>query len=139
MTVKLSSLRADLTREAEGDWIEYPEWPGVAFQVRSLQTPAYRIARDQAAQAAARRHKGRSIPPDEIRETAGRLYAEHILVGWRGLDVDYTPEGAREVLMDPGYREVLGAVEWCAARMGEVDAEIVEEARGNSPGASGTN
>lgn len=138
MTVKLSSLRADLTREAEGDWVDYPDWPGVALHVRSLQTPAYRIARDQAAQRAARKHRGKPIPPDEVARTAGTLYADHILLGWRGLDEDYSPERAREVLTDPAYREVVGAVEWCAARVGETDAEFVEDAAGNSQRASAT-
>ena len=137
MTIKLSSLKADLEREAKGDWIDYPDWPGVAFKVSSLHTPAYAMARDLLVQKFARKHKGKTPPPEEFAPEVGRLYARHILHGWRGLDIEYSPEVALETLCDPAYRLVVAAVEWCAAQLAQVDAEFVEDAAKNSAAPSG--
>jgi hypothetical protein len=34
MAIKLSSARANVQRENDGDWVDIPEWPGVEFRVR---------------------------------------------------------------------------------------------------------
>ena len=136
MTIKLSSLKADLAREASGDWVEFPDWPGVEFNVSSLLLPAYRIERDLMAQRLARRHKGKPVPPNEMTTELGKLYAKHILHGWRGLDEPYSPERASEILADPEYRNVVAAIEYCAAKVSEVDVEFVEEQEKNSSAPS---
>lgn len=135
-TIKLSSLKANLEREEVGDWVEYPDWPGVAFKVSSLHTPAYETARDLLLSRLARIHKLKPIPRAERTEEFGRLYAKHILHGWRGLDVDYSPERAIEVLCDPAYREVVTAIEWCAAKVAEIQVEFLEDAAKNFDGPS---
>ncbi|MGB3898353.1 MAG: hypothetical protein WA973_07335 [Mesorhizobium sp.] len=139
MTVKLSSLKADLAREEKGDWIEYPDWPGVEFNVSSLHLPAYVAARDLLVQKMAKKHGGKPVPRDEMTVEHGALYAEHILHDWRGLDVEYSPEVARETLTNIEFRNVIAAVEWCAAKMSEVEVEFVEKAGKNSapPSAGG--
>ncbi len=139
MTVKLSSLKADLKREEEGDWIDYPDWPGVRFKVSSINKPAYTIARDLLLQKMARKSKGKPQDRNKTTPEFGRLYAEHILHDWEGFDEPYTPELARQHLTDPAYRDLVFAVEWCAAKIGEVDAEFLEDAGKNSepPSAGG--
>lgn len=138
MTIKLSSLKADLQREADGDWVEYPDLPGVSFCVRSLQHPAYKIQRDILLQKLARKYKGKPVPTEESSREFGRLYATHILLGWRGFDIDYSTEVAMETLTDPAFRDVVAAVEWCAARVGETTVEFVEEMAKNSVTPSAT-
>ena len=130
-TVKLASLKADLDREQKGDWIDYPDWPGVAFKVTSLFAPAYVVARDMMIQKLQRRHKG-VVPPGEMAAATGEIYCKHILHGWRGLDVEYTPQVALETLSDPAFRAVVAAVEWCAGQLSHVEAEFLEEAAPNS-------
>lgn len=132
MTVKLSSLKADLDREAKGDWIEFPDWPGVAFNVSSLLIPQYTTARDMLLQRLARQHKGKPVPRETATTEIGKLYAKHILHGWRGLDVEYSPEKAAEILADPQFRNVVAAVEYCAGQVSQVDIEFVEEESKNS-------
>lgn len=132
MTVKLSSLKADLDREQKGDWIEYPEWPGVAFNVSSLFTPEYVVARDLLVQKLTRKHKGAPPPPNELTPAIGKLYAKHILHGWRGLDVDYSPDKALETLTNPEFRNVTAAVEWCAGQLAQINVEFIEDAAKNS-------
>lgn len=138
MTIKLNSLKADVTREATGDWVEYPDWPGVAFNVSSLHSPAYTTARDLELQRAARKYKKRLPPPEETAEIAGKIYAEHILHDWRGLDVAYSPDVALATLCDPAFRAVVEAVEWCAGQLGEINAEFAETAAKNSARPSAT-
>ncbi len=138
MTVKLESLKADLELESEGEWIDYPDWPGASFYVRSLETPAYKIARDMLVQKLVRRFKGKPIPPEVTSKEYGRLYAEHILRGWRGFDAKYTPDVAMQTLTDPAYRKMVAAVEWCAAQVGDAEVEFVEDAEKNSGQPSAT-
>ncbi|MFU0504008.1 hypothetical protein [Pseudaminobacter sp. NGMCC 1.201702] len=139
MTVKLASLKADLAREAEGDWIEYPDWPGVEFNVSSLHLPAFTIARDLMYQRFARVYKRKPVPKDVLSAEIGKLFHAHILHGWRGLDVPFSKETALETLTNPEYRNVVAAVEWCAAKVSDLDIEFVEDAEKNSaaPSAKG--
>lgn len=137
--VKLASLKADLKREAEGDWVAFPDWPGVEFNVSSLHLPAYQAARDDLLMRVARQASQAKPKPGEaasakldMKVELGKLYAEHLLHGWRGLDVDYSPERARDVLGDPEYRNVVAAVEWCAGKISEVNVEFVEAEAKNS-------
>jgi hypothetical protein len=138
MTIKLASLAADLDRELKGDWVEYPEWPGVSFNVSSLMKPAYVTERDILLQRLARLHKGKPPPAAEIAPEAGRLYCRHILHGWSGLDVEYSAETALEVMSDPAYRAVVLAVEWCAGQIAQLDVEFVEAEAKNSVAPSET-
>jgi hypothetical protein len=136
MTVKLASLKADLDREAAGDWIDFPDWPGVAFNVSSLLKPAYVTARDLLLQKMSRQHKGKPVPLAESTPSVAALYCKHILHGWRGLDVDYSPETALTTLSDPAFRTVMNAVEWCSRHLSIVEAEFVEEEEKNSAAPS---
>lgn len=130
--VKLSSLKANLTREADGDWIEYPEWPGVAFNVKSPMTPEYTTARDLALQDLNKIHLGKSVPDGEADAMIRDLYSRIILKGWRGLDEAYTPELGRKVCIDPEYRNVFNAIMWCSGRLSVVETEFVETEAKNS-------
>jgi len=126
MTVKLSSLKANIGRETAGDWIDYPDWPGVAFKVSSLYLAAYTTARDLLYQRLGRVHK-KGIPNDILMAELGGLFAKHLLHGWRGIDEDYSPERAAEIMTDPAFRDVIAAVQWCAGEVGKTEVEFVED------------
>ncbi len=136
--VKLSSIKADLVREAKGDWIDYPDWPGVSLNVSSLLHAAYRIDRDLLGQRLSRTHKGKPIPPDVLTTEIGKLYHKHILHNWRGFDQAYSKELASEMLADPEYRNLVAAIEWCAAKVSDIDVVFVEDAIKNSVKPSAT-
>lgn len=136
MTLKLSSIRADLDRELKGDWVDSRQWPGVRFLVCALTKPSYRIKRDTLVQRLARKHKGKPIPADELAPHIGRLYCEEILFGWEGIDIEYSAETALEILTDPSYREIVSEIEYCAGMLSETEAEYVEEQVGKSEKAS---
>lgn len=128
MTIKLTSLKADLDREEQGDWIDIPDCPGLRLQVRSIESPSYVIPRDQLVQKWVRKYGRKPIPRDVRSQGLGRLYAEQILLGWEGLEEQYSRERALEVLTDPAYRVFLGYVEYAAAQLAEIDMEFVDEA-----------
>ena len=140
MTVKLSSLKANLTREIEGDWVPYPVWKGVRFRVSSFNKPEYKTALDELNQRIMKKSGGAMPSIDEMRPHYAKLYVDQILHEWEGFDVEYSPEEAVARLSDPEYRDLFGAVEWCANQMARIDVEYVEGAAKNSvpPSAGGS-
>lgn len=139
MVVKLASLKADLKREAEGDWIDYPDWPGVSFKVSSTRSEPFITERDLLLKQMAARNKPVALGDPEMARGLGRLYCQHVLHGWRGLDVEYSEEAALETLTDIAYRDVLTAVDWCAQKLSQISVEFVDKAVKNSeaPSAGG--
>lgn len=130
--VMLSSLRVDLEREKKGDWVPYPLWGGkVRFNVSALTLPAYETARDLMYKRLAKEYPD-GIPKDVLLVELGALYHEHILHDWDGLDVTYSPDVARATLTNAEYRAVISAVEWCAAKLSDVDVKFTKAEEGNS-------
>lgn len=132
MTVKLSSMKADLDKERDGDWIPAPSiGPGVKFNVRSTNYAPFRIARDAANQKLQRKYKDDPIPAEVSAKVYGELAVEHLLLGWVGLDEEYTPELASEVLTDEAYRRLRSEVYFAATQVGQGEIEFVEAAAKN--------
>ncbi len=138
MALKLSSLKSDRARTDAGDWIEIPDWPGVAVRVRGLSHPAYVYARDQVNRRLARKHKGDAAGPAEMRQRDderlrlnGEILAEHVLLDWRGFDEEYSAERALAMLSDPAMELLIGNVTWAAAQVGQAKAEFSEEQEKN--------
>lgn len=142
--MKFSSLKADLQREQEGDWVEIPDLLGVSLKVRSLHTTAYGMARSLLTQKLARKYGRKAIPPEVISKEYGKLYAEHILLDWKGLDDDdgqplpYDKEVAIEYLTNPAFRTLVAAVEWAAGQLAELDLDADEDDAKNSDAPSVT-
>lgn len=130
--VRLKSLRADLEREAKGDWIAAPDCGlGVEFLVTSLHTPAYRTARAELQLRLQTRFMGKPIPPEVEDKEFGSLYAKHLLLGWRGFDEPYSSDLAEQMLSDPAWRAITNGVVGSAAELGRAQAEYVDAAAGN--------
>lgn len=134
MNVKLASLKSDLAKEQDGAWIEIPELPGVALLSRSVHYQPYVRARD----AALRRLQKRTEPvtSQEEAEITGTLYADHLLLGWRGFDEPYDADLARRLLVDPAYRDLRVHEAYAASQVGRAEVEFVEDARKNSAAPS---
>jgi hypothetical protein len=66
------------------------------------------------------------------------LAVEHLLLGWRGLDVEFTEDVAKEILTDESYRRVRNSVYLAATKVGQRDLEFVEAAGKNSVVSSAT-
>lgn len=128
MTIKLKSLAVDLKKESDGDWVPYLPWKGVRFHVRSTAFPEFKTAQERLLRDLAKKRQvsGQDVPADEISVRLGKIFADHVLLGWEGLDEPYNAVVAEQVLTDPAYRDVLRAVEECASRVGQADVEFVE-------------
>jgi hypothetical protein len=130
-TVKLSSLRANSALERAGDWIESTSIPGVSFKVRSINYPPYTVARNMLFQRLRRKY-GAKTPEDVMTSELGKLYAEYLLLDWKGLDEPYSADQAMAVLSDPEFRDVVAAVEAAAGEVGQPEIEFVEDTTKNS-------
>lgn len=139
MTVKLASLKSDLAAEAQGEWEDSIAFPGVSYLLRSLNEPGYQVARATLLQRFVRQYGKKPVPPDDLSTSFGRLYAKHIMLGWRGLDVEFSPSVAMETLSDPAYRDLVQDIEACAAQVGKQQMEFVEDVAKNSEPPSATN
>lgn len=137
--VKLDSLRADLKLQSEGDWQPAP-WPGVRLRVRSIDYEPYTSERDQERERLAVQYVRASNIPDAVwRQILGRLLAEHILLGWEGIEPAYDGDTAREVLTALDGEALRQAVILAAQRVGVREVEFVAELEKNSAGACAIN
>lgn len=142
MGIKLNSIAAKEI-PAEGEWIESPDWPGVRFKVRPINSRDYQIQRDLMVQ---RKIKALNRVPTgpEMEPELGKLVARHLLRGWEGLlddaekAIEFTPEKAIELLADESMAALEQQVILAATRIGERDAEFTADAAKNSPAPSAT-
>jgi hypothetical protein len=145
MTVKLGSLSADLSKEREGDWIPVKEWggldpekpyemtplPGLEFFVRSTNYPDYVTARQAALEKMKQDYPDDKVPADVQARIEGQLSVEHLLLGWKGLDVDYSPDLVSTILTAEEHRTMRQMIFWCAGRVGKKKVEFVKAATKN--------
>ncbi|UPT99376.1 hypothetical protein J4G48_0015535 [Bradyrhizobium barranii subsp. apii] len=124
--VRLESLKADLQKEREGDWIKAVDLdPNIRWFVRSTNFPDFRLARDAAMKKLGEKYGSDPIPDDVNAEVMGKLAVEHLLLGWEGLDAGYTPEAAAEILTDEAYRKVRYSIYIAASRVGTSEVQYV--------------
>lgn len=137
MAIDLNSLRSDLKREREGDWIEIPDLPGVEYCVRSNN---YQPFQDAWNALIARNNKrygiGRAVPQDAWGRDFGALLAEHLLLGWKGFDVEYSEDDALMRLTAEEWRILRETVLWASQQVGQAQIEFVEDAGKNSARSS---
>jgi hypothetical protein len=137
MAIKLGSLRTDLRKERDGDWVDIPELPGVKLKVRSFNYPPYETARNLLVQKLTRQYGKKPIPTEVLQPLFGELYAEHILVDWKGFDVAYSADVAQAELTEPSARDLRRHVEYAANHVADIEIAFTEEAAGNSEAVSG--
>ncbi len=126
MSVKLSSIAANLEAERDGEEIASVLYPNVKYTVRSILFGPYETARDLSLQTLFKKFGDQPIPRNAQIADQGRLMAEHILLGWSGFDTPYSREAALETLTDPAYREFVADVELAARKVGKRNLEFVE-------------
>lgn len=128
MAVKLSSLKVDPVKEKDGIWVSSFKFEGVRFKVRPDENSDYKTAVSLESQRLLRKN-GRGTPSDtELAETRGRLLVDHILLGWEGIDEEYSREKALELLCDRSYRRLCEDIESAARFASQPEIEFVEDA-----------
>lgn len=142
MAVKLSSLRVDRQRENEGEWVEFPEHIDTdtgevpALKVRGTGYGPFQTAMSIEQGRWARIYGATPVPVDVQHSSNGRLYADHILLEWRGFSETYDPEFAKTWLTDPESRPVHVLIRSAMSRVGQVEAEFIKDAAKNSQRSS---
>ncbi len=140
MTIKLGSLAADISKERSGEWVEPKEWPGLnpdkpfepvplpglAFHVRSTLFPPYVTARQAEIERLKKLYPDDQVPGEELARIEGELAVEHLLLGWRGLDVDYSRQMVATIVSAEEHRVLRSMIYWCAGRVGKRAIEFVE-------------
>lgn len=146
--LKLRSLLTDTAAERKGEWVAINEWsgldpdkpwevtktPGFGFHVRSINDPEYKTARQAWLEDLEQKRKEAVegvIPPDVIDAGEGKLIAERLLLGWRGLDEEYSPALAAELLPKPEAQPLRAMIVFCATKVGKRKAEFVKAAEKN--------
>lgn len=140
MALELSSIKRDLAREDEGEWIEIPEWPGIKLKVRSIQSRDYQVQRGLLEQRL-QKALGRQPTMPEWEPALGKLVARHLLRGWEGLLLDgqpleYSPDTAIAMFADRQWSGLEMQAIWAATRVGDRDAEFTVDATKNSAAPS---
>lgn len=148
MTIKLKSLLTDTTAEREGEWIDVREWggldpdkpweviktDGLRFHVKSINDPAYKVARQKMLEDLEARRSGfpdNIIPDDHVGAAEGKLLATSLLIGWDGFEEKYSAETAADLLPQPGARLLREMIVFCASKVGKRKVEFVKAAEGN--------
>ncbi|MEQ1952481.1 hypothetical protein [Mesorhizobium sp. CN2-181] len=115
--IELKKIAVDIEAEREGRWVRYPDWEGVWFHVRGLQLPAYQTHKDRVERAFAPKAKDSDKDKQDRYAAKAEVIGQHLLLGWHGFDTPYVAAEAKARLADTSYRELLGAVVWCAAQV----------------------
>ena len=134
MGIRMNSIAADLQRENQGDWVDIPpelfaDGDGVLLKVRAFSYQPYQIARNKIVQKWSRSYGREPIPLDVAFKADGKLYADFILLDWKGLDGDdgkpmpYTKEMAEDLLTNPEFRIFQNAVQYAAGKIMLIAAE----------------
>lgn len=148
MTIKLESLLVDTAVESEGEWIPVEKWqglnkkepytyvslPGLEFRVRSLNSSQYRTAQQRLAEEFDKKralYEDGVIPAEVADAMHGKVIAQHLLLGWKGLDMEYSPEVAEALLQKPAGRIFREMIVYCAAKVGKRNVEFLQEEEDN--------
>lgn len=132
--IKLDSLISD----DDAEWVDLDEVLGASLLVRPIDYSPYTQARQKLLKRLVRTYKEEPIPEKVIIPAIGKLYAQHLLLGWKGFDVEYSAVAAEERLTDWSWRKLTRQVEWAATQSTIVNAEMVEDAEKNSEAPSAT-
>lgn len=138
--VKLASLKK--VNAADGEWIPAsdPQLEGVELRVRPLHYGPFVTALQLATSRLMRTYPGnKSAPPEVTERLNGELYAEHILLDWKGFDEPYSRDAAFAYLTDPAMHVLRNEVRFAAQVASRAQAEFVDQAAGNSAPASDGN
>ncbi|MFD2650556.1 hypothetical protein [Brucella rhizosphaerae] len=132
--IKLDSLKADTLQEREGEWVYVKTWPrlgelpGLAFKVRSTNSPDYVTAKTSQQMKLTQKYGMETPPYNEVSIAEGELAAEYLLLDWKGLSEKYNSAEARSLLSSPEGRNILSMVFWCADQVGRRQVEFLEAA-----------
>lgn len=148
MTIKAASLKIDTAAERDGEWVEIDSWfnldpsalntmvptPGLAFRVRSLNAPNYKTARQKWLESIEEKRKADpdSVTDDFVEQGNAKLINDELLLEWRGLDVEYSPENAQDLILPAEGRVFRDMIMFAASKVGRRKIEFIKDGEKNS-------
>lgn len=102
---------------SEPKWISAPD-DSAALLVRSVHFPAFRDQyTEQFRSKVAALRAGQTLQGTWAADLLQQMCAKHLLLGWRGLPVEYSPAAASERLASPEGLTFLGEILSAALRV----------------------
>jgi hypothetical protein len=129
--IKLSSLTID--SDPESSWVDVTSHPsiegdivGLRFKVRPLNHKPYSTGAAAFLQKLSVEY-GSTLVPDEISSVGlGKLFVEHILTDWEGMEFDYSSEAALLYMTDQKYRVIQDMLYNAAASLTKKKLEYLD-------------
>lgn len=126
--IKLSSLRNDIVKEREGEWVPSRAFPGAEFLVKSTNCPEYVSARQEEVRRIQEMYRDKAkVDQDQVHIDEAKSVCLHLLRGWKGFDIEYSEDAALQELMDIGQAPLLNDILDCASRVGRYKIAFVED------------
>lgn len=143
--MKLSSLKTDIGRVEQGEWIsDIPEMGDLELKVRGIDNADYRALMNRLVQAIPLKRRRRGISPEDLEQIQNRCLLETVLLDWRGVQDDggqampYSRDLAVTLLTSPEYRTFRDAVAYAARLVGAEQEDAASELEKNlSPSLTG--
>lgn len=135
----IDDLELDLEQVDNGVWVHnIPELDDVSFQVRGTDYKPYQKALRQAMIGQSRKQRANSLLDADYLDSLTRsLMAEHLLMGWEGIDdregqpIAFTRELAKTYMTERRYRPFQAGVMAAINRVDTNTVERKEELAGN--------
>lgn len=124
--MKASQFKRDTKRVEDGEWVgDLPDFEGVRFKVRGLQSMAYNAAHAKRIRSipSHKRNKDGSLPELLAYQALGDALADAVLMDWDGIEgedskaLKYDAELARTWLTDLDFAHFNTAVMQAAQRV----------------------
>lgn len=137
--MKLTDLELNVDAVDNGAWVtDIPDMEGVSFCVRGSEYAPYQKALRSAMVVQGRRQRlQQQVDMEKFSATQNRLAAEHLLLGWSGLedadggDLAFSLPIALRLMTERKYRPVQRGVSYAIEIVDAGLAEHREEAEGN--------
>jgi hypothetical protein len=132
---KLSSIKTDLSKVADGVWVTYGD-TDIELLIASTESRPYKRARDRLMKPHLRQVRKR-MTGEEILDVIKPAVAKHILLDWRNLQDDdgqlisYSPEKAMEFFENPALGDFYTFILEVAGETAMFRQQDLEDAAGN--------
>ena len=147
----LSKFKADRTAEDEGVWVALDgDDSGARVKLARIGNRRYREAMQRRMKPFRRALRAGTLEEATAERVTAEVLAETVLLDWRDLALDgaalaYSPDRARELLLDPALRDFRDLIVEMATDIElyrqqdqeEAEKNLPPSSAGKSPGAGG--
>lgn len=138
----LSRFKTDTALEDEGVWTTIDAASDAEIRIARIGNRRYRETMAKRLKPYRRALRAGTLDDSVTERLTAEVLAETVLLDWRGLTVDgaplhYSRERARDLLLDPAYRDFRDLVVELAGELDLYRERDLEDAEKNSATSSG--